>query len=213
MLLCLDIPATDYPESAVSPAPDDTLVPPQPILPRIASGDRGAVREFLDRYGGLVWSLARRMDSEDPEDAVQEVFVELWRCAERFDPTVASEPTFVAMIARRRLIDRARKRSRRPKESAFVEDVATPGAVGQASEISEEARLARSVMETLNPEQQRVLRLTVIQGLTQEEAAAATGLPLGTVKTYVRRGLMKIHDTIATARRRLELGGARQMTT
>jgi len=196
----------------VAPIPDETLAPPLPLLPRIAAGDRGAVREFLSRYGGLVWSLARRMDAEDAEDAAQEVFVELWRCADRFDPSVASEATFVAMIARRRLIDRTRRKSRRPRESAFVEEVAGPESaappVGRNVEIGEEAMLARSVMETLSPEQQRVLRLTVIQGLTQEEAAAATGLPLGTVKTYARRGLMKIREAIAISRRRLDLGAA-----
>lgn len=168
------------------------------------------MREFLSRYGGLVWSLARRMDAEDAEDAAQEVFVELWRCAERFDPEVASESTFVAMIARRRLIDRARKKTRRPKESAFVEDLPTGepggrGGVGSKSELGEEAQLARSVMETLSAEQQRVLRLTIIQGLTQEEAAVATGLPLGTVKTYARRGLIKIREAIAASRRKLDL--------
>jgi RNA polymerase sigma-70 factor (ECF subfamily) len=152
------------------------------------------------------------MDEEDAEDAAQEVFVELWRCAERFDPSVASEATFVAMIARRRLIDRTRRKTRRPRESPLIEEVATSQSVsapvGRSTEIGEEAMLARSVMETLSPEQQRVLRLTIIQGLTQEEAAVATGLPLGTVKTYARRGLMKIREAIAVSRRRLDLNAA-----
>ena len=76
------------------------------ILNRIAAGDPDAVQECLDQFGGLVWSLARRLTSSesDAEDAVQEIFVEIWRKAERYDPSIASESTFIAMLARRRLI-------------------------------------------------------------------------------------------------------------
>ena len=67
----------------------------------------------MDRFGGLVWSLARRVtrSTAEADDAVQEIFVDLWRSASRFDPSIANETTFVAMIARRRLIDRGRRRS------------------------------------------------------------------------------------------------------
>ena len=83
----------------------------QTILQRIASGDSLAVQECLDTYGGLIWSLARRMlpDVNEAEDAVQEIFIEIWKTAERFDESKSSETTYVAMIARRRLIDRLRK--------------------------------------------------------------------------------------------------------
>ena len=84
-----------------------------PLLPRIAAGDERAVRECVGRYASLVWSLARRwsVDALDAEDAVQEVFVDLWRTAARFDATRASEAGWVAMVARRRLIDRSRTTS------------------------------------------------------------------------------------------------------
>ena len=91
------------------------LAPPVTnVLHRVAAGDRAAVRECLARYGGLVWSLVRRStsDAAEAEDAVQEIFVDVWQSASRFDPAVASEATFIAMIARRRLIDRARRRNR-----------------------------------------------------------------------------------------------------
>src|SRR3954470_11204914 len=85
-----------------------------PLLGRVAAGDQQAVRECLARYGGLVWSIARRFEGNDAEDAVQEIFLDLWRSAPRFDPQLSSEPAFVAMLARRRLIDRRRMRQRRP---------------------------------------------------------------------------------------------------
>ena len=87
----------------------------------VAGGDAGAVRECLDAYGGLVWSLARRLSpgEAEAEDAVQEIFIELWSKAGRYDEGRASETTFVAMIARRRLIDRWRQRGRRLDEDAL----------------------------------------------------------------------------------------------
>ena len=91
----------------------------EPLLPRIAAGDSDAIQRFVDRYKSLIWWLARKHASTDAEDAVQEIFIDLWKSAERFDASKASEPTFVGMIARRRLIDRARKRQRRPQPVAL----------------------------------------------------------------------------------------------
>ena len=87
------------------------------LLQRMAAGDPSAVEGCLAKYRGLVWSIARRFggDYADAEDAVQEVFIELWRHAGRFDPALASESTFIGTIARRRLIDRKRRQSSRPR--------------------------------------------------------------------------------------------------
>lgn len=171
------------------------------ILQRIAAGDRAAVQQCIDRYAGLVWSLARGMclNSADAEDAVQEVFVELWRNAFRFDPAVASETAFVAMIARRRLIDRRRRISRQ-RDRAPLED--SPAASEKPRpELGEEAGIAARALEELSAEQQRVLRLSLLQGLSHEKIAAATGLPLGTVKTHARRGLLRIREMLNSKRR------------
>ena len=94
------------------------------ILKRIASGNTPAVQECLDTYGGLVWSLALRMlpNANEAEDAVQEIFIDIWKNAERFDEAQASETTFIAMIARRRLIDRLRKVNRQPNIDS-LEDI------------------------------------------------------------------------------------------
>ncbi len=86
------------------------------VLQRIASGDPAAVRECIDQYGPLVWSLARRLSrtASDAEDATQEIFLDIWRSAGRFDASQGSDKVFIAMIARRRLIDRLRKKSAEP---------------------------------------------------------------------------------------------------
>ncbi|MEM8866609.1 MAG: sigma-70 family RNA polymerase sigma factor, partial [Planctomycetota bacterium] len=131
-----------------------------PVLPRIASGDQQAVEECLDRYGGLVWSLASRYcrGAIDTDDAVQEVFIALWKSADRYDPEIASEPTFVTMISRRRLIDMLRRKRSPESETGAtsepVEEVAAPTATA-AVELSEEASRVKELMQQLSDEQRR----------------------------------------------------------
>lgn len=170
------------------------------LLSRLAAGEDVASL-VLDRFGGLVWSLARRLceTDADAEDAVQDIFLDIWKSAERYDGAVASETTFVAMIARRRLIDRRRRISRRPGQEAMVEDAVADagGAADRGVATSDEARAAERAMSELSVEQQRVLRLSVFHGLSHDSIAKATGLPLGTVKTHARRGLIKVRKVLA----------------
>lgn len=171
------------------------------LLQQVADGSEPAVREVLDKYGGLVWSLVRRFCSSnaEAEDAAQDIFLDVWKSAGRYDPSVAAESTFIAMIARRRLIDRRRKASRGPELRDYVEEAGV-GAIDSLAhseiELSEDAKRARDALSQLRPEQQRVLRLSIYHGLSHERIAEATGLPLGTVKTHVRRGLIKVRSIL-----------------
>lgn len=135
------------------------------------------------------------------EDAVQEIFLELWRCAYRFDPGRASESTFVAMVARRRLIDR-RRRLAREAEISFtpIEDLHLTDRAVENDRIGtqDEAARAAAALGTLRPEQQQVLRLSVFQGLSHQHIAESLQIPLGTVKTHIRRGLMRIRELLQT---------------
>jgi RNA polymerase sigma-70 factor (ECF subfamily) len=169
------------------------------ILHRVAEGDQDAIKECMDRFGGLVWSLARRLagNAAEAEDAVQEIFIDVWRSAGRFDPTIASETTFIAMIARRRLIDRGRRRARRPEVAAIPETIESDRPAFDPAEVEEAAKAALAAMERLRPEQRKVLELSIQFGRSHEQIAGTTGLPLGTVKTHARRGLIRLREILA----------------
>jgi RNA polymerase sigma-70 factor (ECF subfamily) len=169
------------------------------ILKRIADGDQNAVQDCLKAYGGLVWSLARRMlrNTEEAEDAVQEIFVDIWKNAARFDPSQASETTFIAMIARRRLIDKIRFSQRRITADSLEDIIAEPaGSSDKEMQTRVEGREAMKALDELRPEQRKVLQLSIIHGLSHQEIADSTGMPLGTVKTHARRGLLQVREIL-----------------
>ncbi|NNE97937.1 MAG: RNA polymerase sigma factor [Pyrinomonadaceae bacterium] len=171
----------------------------QTILQRIALGENSAVQECLDKYGGLVWSLARRMlrDNNEAEDAVQEIFIEIWKNAERFDETQSSETTFIAMIARRRLIDRIRKHTRTPNIDSFEDILVEPtGKTEEEVYVSIEAMQVAKLMKDLRPEQKKVLQLSIVDGYSHQEICDALDMPLGTVKTHARRGLIQVRELL-----------------
>jgi RNA polymerase sigma-70 factor (ECF subfamily) len=171
----------------------------QAILHRIAAGDRTAVQDCLNAYGGLVWSIARKMlrSQEDLEDIVQEIFVDIWKNAERYDDAQSSETTFIAMIARRRLIDRIRFMNRRISADS-IEDIPTEPftRLDKNIQVIIEAKEVAAVMKDLRPEQRQVLYLSIVQGLSHQEISDATGMPLGTVKTHARRGILQAREAL-----------------
>jgi len=172
------------------------------VLQRIASGDSAAVRECIEQYGALIWSIARRLSRtpSDAEDATQEIFLDIWRSAARFDASQGSDKVFVAMIARRRLIDRLRKTSAEPPMDTMeaLELVAT-GDQDTSSETSMEAEQATRALAELRPEQRQVLELGLLHGLSQSEIATRLNMPLGTVKSFMRRGLIKVRENMKIA--------------
>jgi RNA polymerase sigma-70 factor, ECF subfamily len=171
------------------------------LLARVASGDERAVRECVETFGGMLWMLAQRWstDAADAEDAVQEIFFELWKHAGRFDSAQASEHGFVAMIARRRLIDRARKRQREVITDEFPDgfDVVDEGP-DHGEQVSE-AMDARAALAQLTPLQRQFIERHLLDGRTHEEIARESSVPLGTVKSHIRRGLLKAR-ALLTAR-------------
>ena len=170
------------------------------LLLRLAEGESGAAQAVIRAYGGLVWSLALRFcrSRHDAEDAVQDIFTDLWKSAHRYRSARASERVFVTMIARRRLIDRLRREKRRteiePMAAGPESELTAPGDRGERGWDAEQAAKA---MRHLSADQRRVLEMSVVQGLTQREIAEATETPLGTVKTHMRRGLIRLRELMS----------------
>jgi RNA polymerase sigma-70 factor (ECF subfamily) len=121
--------------------------------------------------------------------------VDVWRSAGRYDPAQGTEKVFVTTIARRRLIDRLRrsKMGHLHDSDEVLEDVrwAEPG---NAGEVAIEAERAAAVVARLRPDQRKVLSMGLLEGMTHSEIARATGMPLGTVKTQMRRGLIQVRQ-------------------
>lgn len=135
--------------------------------------------------------MARRFNTSnaDAEDAVQEVFVSIWRAAARFDAEKGDEATFITMIARRRLIDRLRKR--KEIESLDMVDE-LPGVDASAVEgCAEVARVSEAITALESPQREALL-MSVYAGFSHAAIAEHLNLPLGTVKTHLRRSMQKI---------------------
>ena len=168
------------------------------LLCSIGSGNKAAVSDFIDRYGGLLWTLALRLtrNEADAEDAVQDVFIAIWKSASRFDPTIASEKTFVSMVARRRLIDRNRRKKLEMSTAEVADIVDKNSDAGDQAEMNEEVKKAVRILNQLPDDQSKAIRLSIYGGLSHSQIAAATGNSLGTVKTHIRRGLITMRQRI-----------------
>ena len=167
------------------------------VLKDVARGDHGAIRRCMEEFGGLVWAMARRMTRSraDAEDAVQDIFVDVWRSASRYDAAQGSEKVFVTTIARRRLIDRIRRgRMGRLMDGDEALDDLRYAEPGDGGEVRADAERAAAVVAQLRPAQRKVLRMGLLEGMSHSEIAAATGMPLGTVKTQMRRGLIQVRQ-------------------
>ena len=169
------------------------------ILQRIARADKTAVEECVNFYGGLVWSIARKFTKtrEDTEDAVQEIFIEIWKNAARFDPAKSPESAFIALIARRRLTDQWRK-SVRSIQTCFLENTFVELADDSYKKLQLyiETRPAVYALNKLKPREKQIMQMAIYEGMSHSEIAQVVGLPLGTVKSRLRQGLQKIRNSI-----------------
>ncbi len=168
------------------------MTPQLQLVQRLAARDAGALAEFYDRFAGLVNALALRIlrDTADAEDVVQEVFLQAWRQADRFDPRRGTPEAWLCTIARTRALDRLRRRASRREEPAE----AAPAAVAAPRPV--EALAVRRALETLSEDQRRALELAYYEGLTQSEIAARLEEPLGTIKTRIRTAMIRLREAL-----------------
>jgi RNA polymerase sigma-70 factor (ECF subfamily) len=162
------------------------------LLRRLAGGDAEALGEFYDLYAGLANGLALRIlrRATDAEDVVQEVFVQVWRQASRYDPERGSPQAWLSIMTRTRALDRLRRLvSRR-------EDPGEAAPVAQDVPRTDEALAVKGALGTLTDDQREALELAYYEGLTQSEIAERLREPLGTVKTRIRSALIRLRETL-----------------
>ena len=171
------------------------------LMQRVAASEEAAIGELYARFGVLVYQSARQVlgTRAETEDAVQEVFVRLWRTADRFDPHRAKLVTWVMLITRRHLIDRLRRQSARPDRIALDEQrsESTPGASGEgmpSAELNEGRDRLRRQLARLPELQRTVIERAYLQGFSLREISEQLDAPLGTVKSALSRGLTKLRE-------------------
>ena len=173
------------------------------LITRVADGDETALRALHDRFGGLLVALAQRIlgSREDAEDVVQEVFLQVWRQADRYRAKRSSVSTWLVMITRSRAIDRHRSRSvvRRTTETMVDQGMIPTHASAEGHSavlLFERQKSLRRVLAQLPREQREVLDLAYFAGLTQREIAERTGIALGTVKTRTLLAMRKLKNAL-----------------
>jgi RNA polymerase sigma-70 factor (ECF subfamily) len=171
------------------------------LLSAIGARDEVALAQLYDRYRAILFGLLMRIlnNREEAEDVLQEVFLQVWRKAEDFDENRGRPFTWLVTLARSRGIDRLRTLAAR-------ERVAEAGAREPSEEISDAATdafkseqrgLVSDALAKLPDEQKRPIMLAYFEGLTQSEIATNLGAPLGTVKTRMRTGMMRLRELLA----------------
>jgi RNA polymerase sigma-70 factor (ECF subfamily) len=184
------------PEQAIDMLTDEVL------LAAVAQRDEAAFRQLYDRYSPLLYAVSLRIlrRTHDAQAVLSDVFWEVWRHAERYNPNRGSARTYLVMLVRSRAIDRLRAEAGwkswdeefyqcREKEIREWEQAEDPARLAMTDE---NGRLVVAALEELSEVQQRALQLAYFDGLTHREIADRLGAPLGTVKTHIRNGLSKL---------------------
>jgi len=180
----------------MQPAPDSALVE------RMIAGDESALSTLYDRYSGMLFAVLVRIlrDTQAAEEVLQDLFLQLWRNAARFDASRGSLPAWLMVIARNRAISRLRGRERllvRDDDEGFsMESLPASGNLeDEASRVELMGKL-RTAMAALPQEQREALELAYFEGMTQTEIAARTSSPLGTVKSRVRAAMQSLKQVL-----------------
>lgn len=180
--------------------PEQAQTSDSELLHAIARGDEKALASLYDRYRLILFGLILRIlhSRDEAEDVLQDLFLQIWKRASDFDETRGRPFTWLVTLARSRAIDRLRSlgsRSRGTTEAART----IPDSWGDAADDawrSEQCAIVRRALAELPEDQRRAILLAYFEGLTQTEIAARLSAPLGTVKTRMRSGMMKLRELL-----------------
>ncbi len=169
------------------------------IMAAIAAGDRAALESLYDRYSPMVYALCRRIlrDPAAADDLLSDIFLELWRRGDRFDPLRGSVPTYLATLTRSRGIDRLRAQAR-TAAAPLNEETADGSVIDPSAELTADERglEVRKALAGLSIEQRQAVELAYYEGLSHSQIADRLSKPLGTIKTHIRQGLIHLRDSL-----------------
>jgi len=187
----------------MSPPASQALEDDVHLMDAVAARDQRALAALYDRHAGSVFGVCLRVlrEREEAEEATCDVFIELWNRASRFDPERGHPLAYLLNLARSRAIDRLRSRVRRNRMLVVRDEEAAHALPSTASPLAEtmtaqmRSRLERA-LSGLQPGQKRALELAYFDGMSHSEIAAALDEPLGTVKTRIRQGLLRMRESL-----------------
>ena len=184
-------------------------VPDAVLVNRVAAGDERALGTLFDRHASLVFTLASKIigRDDDAEEVMEDVFIQIWSAADRFDPDRGSLKSYLVTMTRSRALDRLRSHQRRRSaydRAAVGEDgvAAGPGRpepTDRGAERSDVRGRLSEALEILNEDQREAIQLAYFDGLTQSEIADRLDQPLGTIKTRIRDGMIKLRERFTPA--------------
>jgi RNA polymerase sigma-70 factor (ECF subfamily) len=175
------------------------------LIHHLRSGQQEALRILYDRYSGLVYTLALKIlqQPSEAEDLTQDVFLNFWK-QEKFDPDRAALSTYLGVMTRSRAINKLESRSSRQRslerlqQHKSSDELTAPTPLEQAS-LAEQETTVRRALAQLAENQRQILEMNFYQGISQAEIAQQLGIPLGTVKTNARKGLIKLRELLGDA--------------
>jgi len=171
------------------------------LLEAIAIRDADALGAFYDKYSGLVFALCLRTlkDRAEAEDVLIDVFQELWDRCDRYDPSRSCPQTYLVLLARSRAIDRLRSKSVQMQSASDEAALERPSDLSnpheQVASVEDRARVV-SALQQLEPSQRQAIECSFYDGLSHAQVARRLGKPLGTVKSSIRTGLIKLRDML-----------------
>jgi RNA polymerase sigma-70 factor, ECF subfamily len=187
-----------------TPPENEAILEESRLLSRAGAGDREAFRLLYARYSAPLFSLAIRLVGNigEAEELLQDAFMKIWRNAASYDPRKSRPFTWAVTVTRRTCIDHLRKRQRIPATTPLLADdeatidYSASDTVRHSAEAGEDTERVRGALAGAPPNQRRALELALFSGMTHTEIAQRLEQPVGTVKSWIRRGLLDLRSTL-----------------